>query len=229
MLPCLVKDAHLTVGPPTADVVAGSFPVSFSLRQNAGLRQACVLTPITSTSIWDSFTCQVSVCDEHASQADLTHRFSHKDTLVIYVHSDTDAEYRNNLQFFVEQAVREEDRCDYVFIVQVGLLPFCLEALSSQFSVLSESDMRMQPANPLAPCNVTHIMLIAQLYTQCAPLHHAPAQVIGSGTVNETSASQGLPLLPSNGRYVYHTNECYDWGTAGWLLKSNLVQVSRYR
>ena len=27
-----------------------------------------------------------------------------------------------------------------------------------------------------------------------------------------------LPLLPRNARYVMHANECYDWGTFGWLL-----------
>lgn len=62
------------------------------------------------------------------AQADLLHRFSHKDTLVIYVHSDTDAEYRNNLQFFIEHAIREEDRCDYVIIVQVR--PLASECLA---------------------------------------------------------------------------------------------------
>jgi hypothetical protein len=27
-----------------------------------------------------------------------------------------------------------------------------------------------------------------------------------------------LPALPANARYVAHANECYDWGTFGWLL-----------
>ncbi len=69
-------------------------------------------------------------------------------------------------------------------------------------------------------------------YTSYPPrhLHHASSQVSGSGNVTELpSAKSGLPLLPSNARYVYHANECYDWGTAGWLLQSNLVQVSKYR
>lgn len=53
-----------------------------------------------------------------------------------------------------------------------------------------------------------------------------------TGPTNASMAqpsAMGLPLLPSNARYVYHTNECYDWGTAGWLLQSDLVQVSKYR
>ena len=33
--------------------------------------------------------------------------------------------------------------------------------------------------------------------------------------------------LPPNARYVTHRNECYDWGTLGWLL--NTKQVTCYR
>ena len=33
--------------------------------------------------------------------------------------------------------------------------------------------------------------------------------------------------LPPNARYVTHRNECYDWGTLGWLL--NTKQVTSYR
>ena len=32
-----------------------------------------------------------------------------------------------------------------------------------------------------------------------------------------------LPLLPRNARYVMHANECYDWGTFGWLLATMQV------
>lgn len=27
------------------------------------------------------------------------------------------------------------------------------------------------------------------------------------------------PELPSNGRYMEHTNKCFDWGTYGWVLQ----------
>jgi hypothetical protein len=33
--------------------------------------------------------------------------------------------------------------------------------------------------------------------------------------------------LPPNARYVTHRNECYDWGTLGWLLTTK--QVTRCR
>ncbi len=34
-----------------------------------------------------------------------------------------------------------------------------------------------------------------------------------------------LPALPRNARYVVHKNECYDWGTFGWLLASKQARV----
>lgn len=41
------------------------------------------------------------------------------DTLVIYIYSDTDPEYAANMQYFIDNAVKLGDRCDYVFVVQV--------------------------------------------------------------------------------------------------------------
>jgi hypothetical protein len=32
-----------------------------------------------------------------------------------------------------------------------------------------------------------------------------------------------LPSLPPNARYIPHGNECYDWGTFGWLLRTGQV------
>lgn len=40
------------------------------------------------------------------------------DTLVIYVYSDTDPEYRGNLEFFVRHGMWERDGCDYLIIIQ---------------------------------------------------------------------------------------------------------------
>ena len=65
----------------------------------------------------------------HASKAD---------TLVLYVFSNTDKEYLQNLQFFLRHGVKEDDGCDYVIVIQIGntskVAPhFChsLSALSS--------------------------------------------------------------------------------------------------
>lgn len=41
-----------------------------------------------------------------------------KDTLVMYVFSNTDPEYITNLRFFVQFAISKDDRCDYVIVVQ---------------------------------------------------------------------------------------------------------------
>lgn len=35
--------------------------------------------------------------------------------------------------------------------------------------------------------------------------------------------------LPSNARLLTHANQCYDWGTFGWLLRSGEVNVQKYK
>ncbi len=40
------------------------------------------------------------------------------DTLVIFVYSDSDTEYEQNLQFFVRHGMWEGDGCDYIIVVQ---------------------------------------------------------------------------------------------------------------
>ncbi|KAK9816513.1 hypothetical protein WJX72_001363 [[Myrmecia] bisecta] len=37
-----------------------------------------------------------------------------------------------------------------------------------------------------------------------------------------------LPPLPSNAQYMYHANECYDWGTFGWAIKTGKVDTAKY-
>lgn len=38
-----------------------------------------------------------------------------------------------------------------------------------------------------------------------------------------------LPPLPSNARYTYHENKCYDWGTFGWAMETAKVDASKYK
>ena len=38
-----------------------------------------------------------------------------------------------------------------------------------------------------------------------------------------------MPELPSNAKYLHHANECYDWGTFGWALEHEKVQVRDYK
>ena len=45
---------------------------------------------------------------------------------------------------------------------------------------------------------------------------------------------EGLPDLPANARYVLHQNDCYDWGTFGYLLNlpeshPDFVDTAKYR
>ena len=90
----------------------------------------------------------------------------HPDTLVMYAFSDTDAEYTQNLRYFVAEASRQGDDSDYLFIIN--------------------TDAPDRPGN--------------------------------------------LPsLLALNARYVFHRNECYDWGSFGWAMSQSLVDTKRYR
>ena len=38
-----------------------------------------------------------------------------------------------------------------------------------------------------------------------------------------------MPRLPRNARYIIHRNECFDWGTIGWLLKSGQVAIHDFK
>jgi hypothetical protein len=38
-----------------------------------------------------------------------------------------------------------------------------------------------------------------------------------------------LPPLPANARYLFHANECYDWGTFGWAIMAQHVELAKYK
>ena len=38
-----------------------------------------------------------------------------------------------------------------------------------------------------------------------------------------------LPALPGNAEYLFHNNECFDWGTYGWLLARADLDTSLYK
>ena len=42
----------------------------------------------------------------------------HIETLVLYIHSNTDPEYERNMRFFVQHGMAAGDGCEYVIIVQ---------------------------------------------------------------------------------------------------------------
>ena len=38
-----------------------------------------------------------------------------------------------------------------------------------------------------------------------------------------------MPELPKNAKYIQHRNECFDWGTFGWAISTNKVDVGLYK
>lgn len=38
-----------------------------------------------------------------------------------------------------------------------------------------------------------------------------------------------MPELPPNAKYIHHKNECFDWGTFGWAIRTKQVDTSRYK
>lgn len=50
-------------------------------------------------------------------------------------------------------------------------------------------------------------------------------QKVNNSFVNESR----LPVLPSNAHYLQHENECYDFGTYGWFLRSKIVDIKQYK
>ena len=36
-------------------------------------------------------------------------------------------------------------------------------------------------------------------------------------------------VLPGNARLLYHDNECYDWGTLGWIMSAGMVDLEDYK
>ncbi|KAL4442029.1 hypothetical protein ABPG77_011290 [Micractinium sp. CCAP 211/92] len=86
-------------------------------------------------------------------------------TLVVYAYGGSDPEYPTNLGFFLDEAVKADDGCDYLIVMQQG-----------------------EGVAPPGP----------------------------------------LPTLPRNARFVRHPNKCFDWGTWGWALDSQVANLGSY-
>ena len=37
-----------------------------------------------------------------------------------------------------------------------------------------------------------------------------------------------LPSLPSNAQYIFHSNQCFHWGTFGWALGKSVADTATY-
>lgn len=55
--------------------------------------------------------------------------------------------------------------------------------------------------------------------------------IIVQTTDGEPKPPEGvtLPAVPSNVRYEFHPNGCYDWGTIGWALSNGKVDWRKYK
>lgn len=66
-------------------------------------------------------------------------------------------------------------------------------------------------------------------------LRHGPAENDGCHYVFILQQSEGVELpdisrlIPSNAQIEFHKNECYDWGTVGWLIDSGRVDILAYK
>jgi hypothetical protein len=56
---------------------------------------------------------------------------------------------------------------------------------------------------------------------QSKPAPHP--QAMGQEMMSFSAMASMAGSLPPNARYVTHRNECYDWGTLGWLLTTKQV------
>jgi hypothetical protein len=52
--------------------------------------------------------------------------------------------------------------------------------------------------------------------------------VLSSQFGSQVSA-QTLPPLPKNARYLFHQNECFDWGSVGWAIRTGMVNTRKYK
>jgi len=113
-------------------------------------------------------------------------------TLVIYVYSNSDPEYRKNLEFFIKEAIKPNDGCDYVIVLQQD----------------SPEDVPW-PNLRLLLNGTKHLNTTAGATTD--------------------KKSMNPPFLPSNARFLLHPNKCFDLGTVGWVLKTQIKNLSKYK
>jgi hypothetical protein len=69
--------------------------------------------------------------DTHADSLQhirLTGKASTPDVLVLYIYSNTDPEYNNNLKFFLREGVHPADGCEYLFIINQESDEVCPQA-----------------------------------------------------------------------------------------------------
>ena len=126
------------------------------------------------------------------------------DTLVLYTFAASDPEYRANFEYFLEYGVGGDNVFYAIILQQATLSPIS----------------RSQPKE----------------FGQPGRAHCLPLQSCSVGRPSPSSALQmsedsvmDMPDLPKNAKYIHHKNECFDWGTFGWAIGTNQVDVGRYK
>lgn len=144
-----------------------------------------------------------------------------KGVLVVYIFSNTDPENLNNLKFFLGEGVNEGDGCEYLFVINkspheevrtlIDTVQFCRELFEVQlaggFSQAFLASIAMPKRSTSDP---------------------GCARAAGSHSLWRVQEVV-LPALPANAKYVRHNNECYNWGTFGWALRTQGIDTSKYQ
>lgn len=131
-----------------------------------------------------------------------------RDHLLIYAFSYSDPQYLENLRYFITEAVANDTVADHVIIVQEG----------------PSLKVRCQLRGPLPWGHSTAHRAGARMH--CSWLASLLSPPLHTSTLQKAK----LPELPPHAAYVGHQNECYDWGSYGWvLLQTGLVSIAKYR
>jgi hypothetical protein len=119
-------------------------------------------------------------------------------TLVIYVYSGSDPEYLTNLEFFIQEAIKPNDGCEYVIVLQQN----------------TPEDLPWPDFNTVLNGTTAKTTAAA-----AAEINEKPSEKL----------IKSAPLLPSNARFLLHPNECFDLGTVGWVLQTQIKNINKYK
>eukprot|EP00882_Tetradesmus_deserticola_P016554 GHRQ01017688.1.p1 GENE.GHRQ01017688.1~~GHRQ01017688.1.p1 ORF type:complete len:308 (+),score=99.69 GHRQ01017688.1:374-1297(+) len=133
-------------------------------------------------------------------------------------------------------------RCTWLGVLLLGLVCLLRVFLWATASLRGYGSLLpVSPKTPILATGRNHLLLYAFSYTDTEFLHNleyfVKEAVIGDTIADYVIIVQEgpelkrvpLPELPAHAKYVHHQNECYDWGTYGWLLlRSGMLDISTY-
>lgn len=134
------------------------------------------------------------------------------DTVVVYVYSNTDPEYEGNLVYFLEKGVRANDGCDYIIVIQEVRAGWQQAGWGrGRVGGWMGGRLKSRPRCLFLLQAGCPVCCLQSASTICNYIQNCDLQ--GS----DVEDTHNLPDTPSNVRFVRHANECYDWGTFGWV------------